>query len=155
MVLKHYFRPGREGFRQAILSAMPEMLGEGARKSAVEEAREILRGMTAKTWRKDRERVLRLLPSGSGIKRFGERDERTGMRHASGMRKRIIRALILPVGVGLATRLATPARSAMFLRDFFVNVVRPVCLGVASGAMPIPTGARQRRSPARVVTVAL
>ncbi|MCP5516646.1 MAG: tyrosine-type recombinase/integrase [Verrucomicrobiales bacterium] len=61
VVLKHYFRPGREDFRQAILAAMPKMLGEGSRKSAIEEAREILQGMTAKTWRRDREQLLRLL----------------------------------------------------------------------------------------------
>ena len=61
VVLKHYFRPGREDFRQAILSAMPKMLGEGSRKSAIEEAREILQGMSAKTWRRDRERVLAVL----------------------------------------------------------------------------------------------
>ena len=52
---------GREDFRQAIFKAMPKMLGDGAKKTAVEEAREILQGMTAKTWRKDRERLLTVL----------------------------------------------------------------------------------------------
>jgi len=61
VVMKHYFRPGREDFRAAIFKAMPKMLGEGATKSAIEEAREILTEMTAKTWRRDKVRLLRLL----------------------------------------------------------------------------------------------
>ena len=28
VVMKHYFRPGREDFRQAILRAMPKILGD-------------------------------------------------------------------------------------------------------------------------------
>ena len=63
VVLKHYFRPGREDFRQAILAAMPKMLGEGAQKPANEQVREILQGMTAKTWRRDRE-ILQQLHQG-------------------------------------------------------------------------------------------
>jgi hypothetical protein len=39
VVMKHYFRPGREDFRQAILRAMPKMLGDGAPNSAKEEMR--------------------------------------------------------------------------------------------------------------------
>lgn len=61
VVLKHYFRPGREDFRQAIFKAMPKMLGEGGSQSAIEQARDILERSTAKTWRKDRERLRGLL----------------------------------------------------------------------------------------------
>jgi hypothetical protein len=43
---------------------MPKMLGEGSRKTAIEEAREILQAMTAKTWRGDRERALAVLKGG-------------------------------------------------------------------------------------------
>ena len=39
VVMKHYFRPGREDFRQAILRAMPKMLGAGAQMSARDEIR--------------------------------------------------------------------------------------------------------------------
>ncbi|MCP5524935.1 MAG: hypothetical protein H7A46_25700 [Verrucomicrobiales bacterium] len=61
VVLKHYFRPGREDFRQAIIHAMPKMLGEGQRKSANDQVREILQGMSAKTWRAGRDRALAVL----------------------------------------------------------------------------------------------
>ena len=60
IVLKHYFQPGREAFRAALHSAMPQLLMNG-QKSPPDQIREIVEGMTAKTWRKDRERILRLL----------------------------------------------------------------------------------------------
>jgi hypothetical protein len=62
VVMKHYFRPGREDFRQATLKAMPKMLADaGRRLSARDEACRILRGMTARSWEKDRARALELL----------------------------------------------------------------------------------------------
>ena len=61
VVMKHYFRPGREDFRQAILKAMPRMLGEGDVKSAKEQMRQIIEGMTAKTLKQDKARLLELI----------------------------------------------------------------------------------------------
>ena len=61
VVMKHYFRPGREDFRQAILKAMPKMLADGGQRSAKDEMREILERMTARTWKRDRAQALRLL----------------------------------------------------------------------------------------------
>ncbi len=61
VVLKHYFRPGREDFRQALFSAMPRMLGAAAGKPMLVEVCQILEGMTARTWKRDRERVLGLV----------------------------------------------------------------------------------------------
>ena len=59
VVMKHYFRPGREDFRAAIFKAMPKMLADGGQKSVKDQVREILEGMTARTWNRDRERLLR------------------------------------------------------------------------------------------------
>lgn len=56
IVLKHYFQPGREAFRQALQSAMPKLLTNG-QKSPKEEMQEILTGMTAKTLKKDKARL--------------------------------------------------------------------------------------------------
>ncbi len=62
VVLKHYFRPGREDFRAVLTKAMPKMLGDGGQKpSAKHEMNRILEGMTAKSWQADRERLLQLL----------------------------------------------------------------------------------------------
>ena len=61
VVMKHYFRPGREDFRQAIMKAMPKMLADGGQRSVKEEMLAILDGMTARTWKRDRERLLKLL----------------------------------------------------------------------------------------------
>jgi hypothetical protein len=61
VVMKHYFRPGKEDFRQAILKAMPKMLGEGEAKTAKEQMRQIIEGTTAKTWKQDKARLLELL----------------------------------------------------------------------------------------------
>jgi integrase len=61
VVMKHYFRPGREDFRQAILKAMPKMLGEGAQKPTKEGIRQIIDQMTVKTWKRDKVKLLRLL----------------------------------------------------------------------------------------------
>ncbi len=65
VVLKHYFRPGREDFRDHLLKAMPRMLMADAEKSPLSEIQEILLRMNARTWRKDRDRVLALLSARS------------------------------------------------------------------------------------------
>jgi len=61
VVLKHYFRPGREDFRQALVKAMPRMLGEAFAQPATGELIEIIEGMTAQSWKRDRERLLELV----------------------------------------------------------------------------------------------
>jgi integrase len=60
IVLKHYFQPGQEAFRQALQSAMPKLLTNG-QKSPRDEMREILNGTTVKTWKKDKARMETLL----------------------------------------------------------------------------------------------
>jgi integrase len=61
VVMKHYFRPGREDFRAAILKAMPKMLADRPQPSVKDQVSEILEGMTAKTWKRDRDEAARLL----------------------------------------------------------------------------------------------
>ncbi|MCZ7641390.1 MAG: hypothetical protein M5U12_38210 [Verrucomicrobia bacterium] len=61
VVMKHYFRPGREDFRAAIFRAMPKMLADGGEQSARDQMRAILDGMTAKTWKRDRVELLELV----------------------------------------------------------------------------------------------
>lgn len=60
IVLKHYFQPGREAFRQALTSAMPKLLTNG-QKSPKDEMRDILQQVTPKTWKRDKARLLTLL----------------------------------------------------------------------------------------------
>jgi len=60
IVLKHYFQPGREAFRQALHSAMPKLLTNG-QKSPKEELREIIERVTPKTWKADKARLLELV----------------------------------------------------------------------------------------------
>jgi len=60
IVLKHYFQPGQEAFRQALQSAMPKLLTNG-QKSPKDEMREILARMTMKTWKKDKARMKKLM----------------------------------------------------------------------------------------------
>ena len=57
VVMKHYFLPGRKGFRDAIFEAMPKILADGGQKSPKDELRAILRGATAKTWKRVRARL--------------------------------------------------------------------------------------------------
>jgi integrase len=52
IVLKHYFQPGREGFRKALQSAMPNLLTNG-QKSPKDEMRDIIERTTPKNWKKD------------------------------------------------------------------------------------------------------
>jgi hypothetical protein len=61
VVMKHYFRPGREDFRAAIFKAMPKMLADGGQRSAKEEMREIIHRVTPRTWKSDKARLLALL----------------------------------------------------------------------------------------------
>ena len=74
IVLKHYFRPGREAFRSALSVAMPQlMMGAPVVPAALaipaldplvkRDAllRGIVEGLTAKTWAADRARLLELL----------------------------------------------------------------------------------------------
>jgi integrase len=64
VVLKHYFRPGREDFRQVLFKAMPRLLSQGPVSSpCTPQIREIVEGMTGRTWRADRARLLALLPA--------------------------------------------------------------------------------------------
>jgi len=60
IVLKHYFQPGREDFRRALQSAMPKLLTNG-HKAPKDELREIVEGMTAKSWRQDKARLVELV----------------------------------------------------------------------------------------------
>ncbi len=61
VVMKHYFRPGREDFRAAIFKAMPKMLAAGGEESAKEEMRAILERMTPRTCKQDKAQLLDLL----------------------------------------------------------------------------------------------
>ena len=61
VVMKHYFRPGREDFRQVLLTAMPKMLAEGGQRSVKEEMRQIIKEMTARTLTRDRTRLLEMV----------------------------------------------------------------------------------------------
>ena len=62
VVLKHYFRPGREDFRTVITQAMPKMLGiVDSKPSAKEEMKRILERSKNRTWSADRKRLLELI----------------------------------------------------------------------------------------------
>lgn len=65
IVLKHYFQPGREDFRQALHDAMPKLLTNGSlpegHRTPKEEMREIIKKITAKTLKEDKARLLELL----------------------------------------------------------------------------------------------
>lgn len=82
IVLKHYFQPGREAFRTALNKAMPALLTNGQKvegggllaedgeqkmlnaesgEKRDKEIRAILEHSTAKTWKEDQARVLKML----------------------------------------------------------------------------------------------
>jgi integrase len=65
VVREHYFNPGRKEFRREFEKAMPELLMNGA-KSRDEQLLEIMQGMTAKTWRQDKARLLALMAGKTG-----------------------------------------------------------------------------------------
>ena len=56
IVLKHYYQPGREDFRQALHSAMPRLLTNG-HKTPKEEMRELIDAVKPKALR---ERLLKV-----------------------------------------------------------------------------------------------
>lgn len=60
IVLKHYFQPGREAFRAALQTAMPRLLMNG-QKSPKEELQELIAKTTAKTLKRNKPRLLKLL----------------------------------------------------------------------------------------------
>jgi hypothetical protein len=60
IVLKHYFQPGREAFRQALHAAMPKLLTNG-QKSPKDQIREIAEAATTKTWKRDMARIVELV----------------------------------------------------------------------------------------------
>ena len=64
VVIKHYFRPGREDFRQVLSKAMPKMLPDWGQKRAKDQMRVILEEMTMRTWKRNRARLLELLDRG-------------------------------------------------------------------------------------------
>jgi predicted RNase H-like HicB family nuclease len=61
IVLKHYFQPGREAFRQALNAAMPGLLTNGKTKTPAEQAAEIAAKSTAKTALQDIQAIKKLL----------------------------------------------------------------------------------------------
>jgi integrase len=61
VVLKHYFRPGREDFRRHVLSAMPKLLGDGSQIPVKGEMRRIIEQVTPRTWTPDKARLLQLI----------------------------------------------------------------------------------------------
>lgn len=63
IVRRHYFKPGRDEFRREFEKAMPRLMMNGT-KSRDEQLREIIEKMTAKTWNKDKARILNLLGAG-------------------------------------------------------------------------------------------
>jgi integrase len=60
IVLKHYFRPGREEFRHAIQSAMPQLLVAGG-PTRDQQIRNIVENMTPKTCKRDKKKILELM----------------------------------------------------------------------------------------------
>jgi integrase len=69
VVLKHYFRPGREAFKSAIAAAMPGMLLEAPKP--VEEpwpeiAGRLSEKLTAKTWREVKAELAKIAKAGKG-----------------------------------------------------------------------------------------
>lgn len=62
VVLKHYFRPGREEFRKTITSAMPKLLTQGAAPlSPKERLLEVVDGMDERTWQERQEDLRNLI----------------------------------------------------------------------------------------------
>lgn len=60
IVLKHYFQPGREDFRRALQSAMPNLLTNGS-KTPKDQMLEILDKTTVKSWERDMVRLRALV----------------------------------------------------------------------------------------------
>ena len=60
IVLKHYFQPGRETFREALQTAMPKLLTNGE-KSPKEQLKDLIERTTAKAWKKNKAKIEELL----------------------------------------------------------------------------------------------
>jgi len=60
VVLKHYFRPGREELRRSFAKAMPSLMNAGS-ESKHDRIRGLLLGMTSKSWRQDKEQILKII----------------------------------------------------------------------------------------------
>lgn len=60
IVLKHYFQPGQESFRQALQTAMPKLLTNG-QKSPKDELKNIIETLTAKNINSNKKKLLELL----------------------------------------------------------------------------------------------
>lgn len=61
IVLKHYFQPGREAFRQALNVAMPGLLTNGKTKTPAEQVAEIAAKSTEKTALRDLQAIKKIL----------------------------------------------------------------------------------------------
>lgn len=60
VVRRHYFKPGREEFKREFERAMPRFLMNGT-KTKDEQLKEIIEGMTAKTLKRDKSRLLAII----------------------------------------------------------------------------------------------
>ena len=64
-VMTHYFQPGQEAFREALMKAMPTLLtGGDAKPPRDAQMKTILDGMNAKNWKTRRDELLALLQGG-------------------------------------------------------------------------------------------
>ena len=59
--MKHFFKPRREDFRQALLKSMPQMMCERAGGSVKEEIRAIVEKMTIQSLELDKRKLLELI----------------------------------------------------------------------------------------------
>jgi integrase len=64
IVVKHYFQPGREAFRQTLAGKLPAMLGGQSEPATLTplEMRTKLKAMQPRTWKKIRDELLARLP---------------------------------------------------------------------------------------------
>lgn len=60
IVLKHYFQPGREQFRQALQSSMPELLTNGSVRKE-DRLLALVKDMNAKNWRRTGDQLIKIL----------------------------------------------------------------------------------------------
>ena len=60
IVLKHYFQPGREAFRQTLQTAMPKLLTNGE-KSPKEQLKTLIAQTTTENWGKNKAKIEELL----------------------------------------------------------------------------------------------
>lgn len=62
VVMKRYFRPGREDFRRTMMKVMPKMPSDGGAQGSVkDQALAIVEALSAKTWRRDQAQLVRVL----------------------------------------------------------------------------------------------